>query len=528
MSTRPSQLPERTARVRVAALALIGSAALALPLLGTAAPNAAIAPTAGPAWSGDATELALPDSSRALVASDGAAILLGTDGSITMRTVRGELAYGSSTSGVAQMSKDELIAELMRPTLRPYAPSEVVVTFADGVEVPQESPAVTGDARTDEVLASIGMERIERLFTAADDASWRASRDSAEQATGAAVLDLRRTYRLSLSGAEPREAAAALLALPTVSWASPAWTVTAPQVTGVSMPLDVTSAAARVAAEVASSVANSSAKLPTNYGLGSNAQSHWNAPGLNAATAYHHVTQELGELPGQGEIITTVGVGPLTSDPNGPCGGDVQFFGPTTTVIGDQRYIDMPSMPLIPTFTATPAGDLDPLGEVCTNRDPLLADIGLALSVMSPLPHHRQRPEAIGSGLTDLLGLAPGAQHRLVVPGSGLPTTIDLAGALLGASQQSPRPSVITASAHIGGEDVGFPNRYLEDDALLRSVITTIVQSDISVAVAAGAARRPTATRRSGRPAAVTASRWRRPVRSRPGWTTWRCPQHRR
>ena len=88
-------------------------------------------------------------------------------------------------------------------------------------------------------------------------------------------------------------------------------------------------------------------------------------PGLDAATAYDRITRELGELPGDGEIITAVGIGPLTSNPAGAVRGDVEFFGPTTTVIGDQRYLDLPSMALIPTFTADAGARLDPLGEVC-------------------------------------------------------------------------------------------------------------------------------------------------------------------
>ena len=42
----------------------------------------------------------------------------------------------------------------------------------------------------------------------------------------------------------------------------------------------------------------------------------------------------------------------------------------------------------------------------------MLLDFG----VMAPLPHGNQRPATLGSGFTDLLGIAPGAQYRLVVP----------------------------------------------------------------------------------------------------------------
>ena len=74
-----------------------------------------------------------------------------------------------------------------------------------------------------------------------------------------------------------------------------------------------------------------------------------------------------------------------------------------------------PSMPLIPTYTADDDGKLDPLGST-EDQDPNLGEVLLDFSMMAPLPHDRQRPGATGSGATDLLGIAPGAQYRLVVP----------------------------------------------------------------------------------------------------------------
>ena len=72
-------------------------------------------------------------------------------------------------------------------------------------------------------------------------------------------------------------------------------------------------------------------------------------------------------------------------------------------------------MPLIPTYTATSSGVLDPTGETCGD-DPSLTEVGLDFSIMAPLPHDQQRPGETGTGLTDLLGIAPGASYRLVVP----------------------------------------------------------------------------------------------------------------
>jgi Subtilase family len=139
-------------------------------------------------------------------------------------------------------------------------------------------------------------------------------------------------------------------------------------------------------------------------------------------------------------------------------------------------------MPLIPTFAVDPAGAIDPLGTV-ENVDPFLAEVLLDFSVMAPLPHDRQRPDAQGSGATDLLGIAPGAQYRLVVPTE--PTISNILTAMLAAAQQSPRPDVISASLGFGTDSVGFPGRYLEDDPIAQSVVSTIVQKGIVVSISA-------------------------------------------
>lgn len=132
------------------------------------------------------------------------------------------------------------------------------------------------------------------------------------------------------------------------------------------------------------------------------------------------------------------------------------MYGPTTIVQGGQRYLNMPSMPLIPTYTADANGNLNGDGEVC-GVDPFLVEVGLDFSVMAPLPHDQQRPGEIGSGFTDLLGIAPGADYRLVVPASNAPTNADIDAALLAAALQSPHPDVITAS--LGFEKTSMDSR---------------------------------------------------------------------
>ena len=53
-------------------------------------------------------------------------------------------------------------------------------------------------------------------------------------------------------------------------------------------------------------------------------------------------------VPGTGEVITNVSIGDLTDQAMADAGDPyVQSNGPTTIVQNGQRYLDLPSMPLI-------------------------------------------------------------------------------------------------------------------------------------------------------------------------------------
>jgi len=224
--------------------------------------------------------------------------------------------------------------------------------------------------------------------------------------------------------------------------------------------------------------------LPDNYGISSSLESWMNSGGVDALGAYSDLATGYHKLPGQGEIITNVCVGDLTDQAMADAGdGYVQQYGPTTVVQNGQRYLDMPSMPLIPTYVADTAGHLNPLGST-EGQDPANGEIMLDFSVMAPLPHQDQRPANTGSGFTDLLGVAPGAQYRLVVPSAPTPDQIRVA--LLAAARQNPRPNVINASLGFGTDSQGFPGRYLEDDPSIEATIAQIVhQYGITVSIAA-------------------------------------------
>ena len=226
---------------------------------------------------------------------------------------------------------------------------------------------------------------------------------------------------------------------------------------------------------------SSTGAVPTNDALTDSSQAFLNAGGVDAVGAFSLLQGRYGQQPGAGETITNVSIGDLTDQSMADAGDAyVQGNGPTTVLRNGQRYLDLPSMPLIPAYVAKDTGGLD--GAASTeNQDPSLDEVMLDFSVMAPLSHDRQRPDATGAGYTDLLGIAPGANYRLVVPQQ--PTTDRIAGALLAAAQQSPRPDVITASLGFGTDSEGFPGRYLEDDPVIRSVVTAIVHDGIVVSI---------------------------------------------
>jgi hypothetical protein len=387
---------------------------------------------------------------------------------------------GTSPAGFGALelpAKGQLISDLAQGHGAPYAPGQVVVIYRPGVSSAGVSKATAG----------LGVDRSQRLFTGASKQRMLNLRDAAEQRTGHPLLDFSSAQVLNLTGASVATAVTKLRADPDVAYAAPDWTVSPTDTPPVQVPaaaLSQARASARSAAVNASGTG-----VPGNYTLTSSAQSLLNRPGDDVVPAYTALAR-YGQLPGQGEIITNVSLGTLddasaAANPGDPCNFYAANYGPTTEVIGGQRYLDWPSMPLIPTFTASASGVLDPAGEACGD-DPTLTEVGLDFSMMAPLPHDQQRPDALGSGLTDLLGIAPGASYRLVVPSTPGGKISDVDAAFLAAATQTPRPDVITASLGFGLDADGFASRYLEDDPMTEAVLASIVSSGIVACVSAG------------------------------------------
>jgi hypothetical protein len=419
--------------------------------------------------------LALPDGRYAVVYTDGVAEVVDPKrGASEFQYV--PLRTTADNPAGALPAKPDLIATLAQGHPAAYAPDDVLVVYAPDVSGPSRvslGPAYTTDARLNKALAGLGVDRAEQLVA-----------DAADQETGQPTLDISRLYRLHVSGASVADAVTTLRADPAIAYASPNWRVT-------SLHTDPVPATDTGPTTVATA-GKPASTLPTNYGLTASAQSLLNQPGVDAVAAYSAISQKFGQLPGQGQIVTNVSIGGLTdqsaiSDRTNPCNFWASAYGPTTVVQAGQRYLDWPGMPLIPTYTADGTGKLDPTGQVCGADDPTLVEVGLDFSMMAPLPHDQQRPGREGSGLTDLLGIAPGASYRLVEPATAGPSTADVAAAFLAAARQQPRPSVITASLGFGYDQYGFSGRYLEDDPIMASVIATIVHRyRIVVCVSAG------------------------------------------
>jgi hypothetical protein len=382
--------------------------------------------------------------------------------------------------------KGQLIADLARPDTTPYAAGQVVVIYRPG----------TSAAAVSKAQAGLGVYRSRPMFTGAARQRMLTMRNAAQQHLGHALLDYPDARVLHVTKTSVAAAVARLRANPDVTFAEPNWTVRPTDTPSVPI-----SAAALRQARLRSAAAAAQAKkaataatapgVPDNFTLTSSAQSMLNRPANDVVPAYAALAKDYGQLPGQGEIITNVSLGTLddasaATNPGDPCAGFVSAFGPTTEVINGQRYIDWPSMPLIPAYTSSSSGVLDPTGETCGSDDPQLTEVGLDFSMMAPLPHDQQRAGETGSGLTDLLGIAPGASYRLVIPSTPGGAVTDVDAALLAAANQNPRPDVMTVSLGFGLDAFGYPARYLEDDAMTEAVIASITASGIVVSVAGG------------------------------------------
>lgn len=393
------------------------------------------------------------------------------------------------------------------------------------------APRYTSDGYVNAAFADIGVSRVHRLFSSVDRAVLSGRRAAAQARMGRQVLNIANAYRLDVSHSSVPRAVAALRKLPNVAYVSPDFAVSPMHPSLRALPeaeraqLRSTSAQGLRSASHLSAAGGAAqltaAALPTNFGTTSSLQSMLDSSGIDSMAAYQEIQTQFHQLPGTGEIITNVSIGDIFAaedgqglpTPGNPCPYFLQAAGPMTQMINGQRYINWPGMPLIPAYAADANGHIDSHYVSCGTSD--LGEVGLDFSMMAPLPDDRQRPgeHADPGQIGDLLGIAPGASYRLVVPASNAPGgqggnfLSDIDGVFLAAANQTPKPDVITASLGQGFDVVGFPGRYLEDDPLTESVIATIVNADnIVVCISANDGMRtftPTAVGISGGSAAT-------------------------
>ncbi|HVV18807.1 MAG TPA: S8 family serine peptidase [Pseudonocardiaceae bacterium] len=436
------------------------AAATALGGVALAGPTATAAPAPHP----DRT-VSMPDGSTITVAPDGDARRMSKQGKVIAETML-PVSPGTSALGDSWAPDDAAVRARFDQLATASRSTDVLAVLAGSTSVtgaPMTAgrrAAVTSNGSVNATFAKLSADSVTPLLSGGDA---QRLAGAAKARLGDSAVDLSRAVVVHLHGGDATRAAAALRATPGVAFAEPDATVSAMSTDPKPLP-----------AWTGKDAAHPTAGLPDNYGLTSSLQSFLNAGGVNAEGAYSELESRYHQLPGTGEIITNVSIGDLTDQSMADAGDAyVQAYGPTTIVRNGQRYLDLPSMPLIPTYTASPSGTLNPTGST-EEQDPSLGEVMLDFGVMAPLPHDQQRTGAVGSGDTDLLGIAPGAQYRLVVPQD--PTVDEIPAALLAAARQTPRPDVITASLGFGTDVDGFPGRYLEDDPIEQAVIAAIVQ----------------------------------------------------
>jgi predicted secreted protein len=457
--------PLRAVTLTVAAVTTLGGLVFAGPANAATAPKASddSAPNSAPNRT-----VSMPDGSTITITPTGDARRSSAQGKLIAETML-PVSPGRDALGDSWAPSDAQVRARFTQLADTSRATDVIAVLSGSTAVTGAPvaggmrAAVTSDNTVNAAFAKLDADAISPMFGQLPAAQVQQLNTDARSQLGTSAVDLSKVVVIHLHGGDPTAAANTLRATPGIAYAEPDQVISTESTGGTPLPAATTKLATQ-----------NNTDLPANYGLSSSLQSFLNAGGVDAEGAYSTIQQRFGQLPGTGELITNVSIGDLTDQSMADAGdGYVKTYGPTTVVQNGQRYLDLPSMPLIPTYTASPSGALDPTGST-EEQDPSLGEIMLDFGVMAPLPHNDQRTGATGSGATDLLGIAPGAQYRLVVPQQ--PTTDQLPVALLAAARQNPRPNVITASLGYGTDAQGFPGRYLEDDPIDQAVIAAIVQ----------------------------------------------------
>src|SRR6266702_8824083 len=207
-----------TARTAIMTAILTATATAVVPAAtaGAVPTGAGTAPRAAVAYQ----NLKLPDG-HATVYSDGLAEVFRDSGGTEFRWVPLSTSDGAASNALP--AKGQVLADLARGPAAKFRQSEVVVIYRDGVTASPTTPH-TNQAKLNETLAGLGVDRAHQLFS--DAADLGAQRATAERAVGHPLLGFERAFVLHLAAASVPAAVATLRANADVEYAAPNWTVT--------------------------------------------------------------------------------------------------------------------------------------------------------------------------------------------------------------------------------------------------------------------------------------------------------------
>ncbi|MFI5813793.1 MULTISPECIES: hypothetical protein [unclassified Streptomyces] len=210
------------------------------------------------------------------------------------------------------------------------------------------------------VLRSVGAKSMRAAVPALSGTALRNNAASQPAASSA----LSRTYVLQTTERDSVSVAKRLRTTRGFAYAEPDRYVNTLNAPSQPLPASVVKAAARAAAAQAHATPSGATRtspdssgIPTNYALADSAQALLNAGGVNATGAFATLKGKFGQEPRSGEIITNVSIGDLV-DESMLDGSNAEAIksGATTILKDGQRYLDLPSMPLIPTYVSDGQG----------------------------------------------------------------------------------------------------------------------------------------------------------------------------
>ncbi|HEX4224178.1 MAG TPA: hypothetical protein VHZ97_17550, partial [Pseudonocardiaceae bacterium] len=320
----------------VAAVTLLGGLVLAVPANATSTTQASDD-------SVPSRTVSMPDGSTITISPTGDARRTSAKGKLIAETM---LPISAGTSALGSWAPTDVQVRTRFTQLANAGKTTDVLAVLSGSTSVTGAPvtggrraAVTSTNTVNAAFAKLGADSITPMFGQVPAAQVQQLNTDARTQLGNSAVDLSKAIVIHLHGGDPTKAAATLRATPGIAYAEPDQVISTESTGGPALP-----------ASAGQATAPPISGLPSNYGLASSLQSFLNAGGVDAEGAYSTLQSRFGQLPGAGELITNVSIGDLTDQSMADAGDNyVKSYGPTTIVQNGQRYLDLPSMPLIPT-----------------------------------------------------------------------------------------------------------------------------------------------------------------------------------